>query len=43
MNGMVGENLMILLELRLDNVLFRAGLGRTRRETRQIVDYSTCW
>ncbi len=39
MNGMVGENLMILLELRLDNVLFRAGLGRTRRETRQIVDH----
>ena len=38
-NGMVGENLMILLELRLDNVLFRAGLGRTRRETRQIVDH----
>ena len=39
MNGMVGENLMILLELRLDNVLFRAGFGRTRRETRQIVDH----
>ena len=39
MRGMVGENLMILLETRLDNVLFRAGLGRTRRETRQIVDH----
>ena len=39
MKGMVGENLMVLLELRLDNVLFRAGLGRTRRETRQIVDH----
>ena len=39
MKGMVGENLMILLETRLDNVLFRAGLGRTRRETRQIVDH----
>jgi small subunit ribosomal protein S4 len=39
MNGMVGENLMILLERRLDNVLFRAGLGRTRKETRQIVDH----
>ena len=39
MKGMVGENLMILLESRLDNVLFRAGLGRTRMETRQIVDH----
>ena len=39
MKGMVGENLMTLLELRLDNVLFRAGFGRTRRETRQIVDH----
>lgn len=39
MNGMAGENLMILLETRLDNVLFRAGFGRTRQETRQIVDH----
>ena len=39
MNGMVGTNLMILLELRLDNVLFRMGFGRTRKETRQIVDH----
>ncbi len=39
MKGMVGENLMVLLESRLDNVLFRAGLGRTRMETRQIVDH----
>jgi small subunit ribosomal protein S4 len=39
MRGMVGENLMIMLESRLDNVLFRAGLGRTRKETRQIVDH----
>ncbi|MBQ4424672.1 MAG: 30S ribosomal protein S4 [Lachnospiraceae bacterium] len=39
MKGMVGENLMVLLETRLDNVLFRAGLGRTRMETRQIVDH----
>ena len=37
MNGMVGTNLMILLECRLDNVLFRMGLGRTRKEARQIV------
>ena len=34
MNGQVGTNLMILLELRLDNVLFRMGFGRTRKETR---------
>lgn len=39
MNGQVGSNLMILLECRLDNVLFRMGFGRTRKETRQIVDH----
>lgn len=39
MRGPVGANLMILLECRLDNVLFRMGLGRTRKETRQIVDH----
>ena len=39
MNGMTGENLMILLELRLDNVLFRLGYARTRKEARQIVDH----
>ena len=39
MNGMVGTNLMILLECRLDNVLFRMGFVRTRKETRQIVDH----
>ena len=39
MNGQVGTNLMILLECRLDNVLFRMGFGRTRKETRQIVDH----
>ena len=39
MEGQSGENLMILLERRLDNVIFRMGFGRTRRETRQIVDH----
>ena len=39
MRGQVGENLMILLELRLDNVVFRAGMARTRMEARQIVDH----
>ncbi|MBC5660472.1 30S ribosomal protein S4 [Anaerosacchariphilus sp. NSJ-68] len=39
MKGMTGENLMILLESRLDNVVFRLGLARTRREARQIVDH----
>ena len=39
MNGMTGDNLMILLELRLDNVLFRMGMARTRKEARQIVDH----
>jgi small subunit ribosomal protein S4 len=37
--GMTGENLMIILESRLDNVVFRLGLARTRREARQIVDH----
>ena len=35
--GQTGENLMILLERRLDNVVFRLGFGRTRREARQVV------
>ena len=39
MSGMTGENLMRLLESRLDNVVFRLGLARTRREARQIVDH----
>lgn len=39
MNGMTGSNLMIMLESRLDNVVFRMGLARTRREARQIVDH----
>ena len=39
MNGMTGDNLMILLESRLDNVVFRMGFSRTRREARQIVDH----
>ena len=37
--GMTGTNLMVLLETRLDNVVFRMGLARTRREARQIVDH----
>ncbi len=39
MKGLTGPNLIILLELRLDNVLFRLGLARTRKEARQIVDH----
>ena len=39
MQGRSGENLMKLLELRLDNVIFRLGYARTRREARQIVDH----
>lgn len=38
-NGTAGENLMIILELRLDNVVYRLGFGRTRKEARQIVDH----
>jgi len=37
--GMTGENLMTILESRLDNVVFRAGFARTRREARQVVDH----
>ena len=39
MSGMTGTNLMVILESRLDNVVFRMGLARTRREARQIVDH----
>ncbi len=39
MEGQAGENLMILLERRLDSVIFRMGFARTRREARQIVDH----
>ena len=39
MKGMTGENLMIMLESRLDSVVFRMGFARTRREARQIVDH----
>ena len=38
-NNFAGENLMILLELRLDNVIFRLGLARTRKEARQMVGH----
>ncbi|MCR4989703.1 MAG: 30S ribosomal protein S4 [Lachnospiraceae bacterium] len=37
MKGMTGENLMVLLESRLDSVVFRMGFARTRREARQVV------
>ncbi|MBR0163573.1 MAG: 30S ribosomal protein S4 [Lachnospiraceae bacterium] len=37
MKGPSGENLMVLLERRLDNVVFRLGFARTRREARQVV------
>jgi small subunit ribosomal protein S4 len=39
MPGLVGTNLMQLLELRLDNVIFRLGYARTRRESRQVVTH----
>ena len=39
MKGMTGENLMIMLETRLDNVIFRLGFARTRKEARQIVGH----
>lgn len=39
MPGQTGENLMKMLEMRLDNVIFRLGFARTRKEARQIVDH----
>ncbi len=39
MKGQTGENLMVLLESRLDSVVFRMGFARTRREARQVVDH----
>ena len=39
MPGQTGENMMVMLESRLDNVIFRLGFARTRREARQIVDH----
>lgn len=39
MKGMTGTNLMTILESRLDNVVFRMGFARTRREARQIVGH----
>ncbi len=39
MQGQTGENLMRMLESRLDNILFRMGFARTRMEGRQIVDH----
>ena len=39
MPGQAGENLMRMLESRLDNILFRMGFARTRMEARQIVDH----
>ncbi len=39
MKGMTGENLMSMLESRLDNVVFRMGFARTRREARQVVGH----
>ena len=40
MNGITGENLLQLLETRLDNVVFRLGYGRTRKEARQVVRHN---
>ena len=39
MKGQTGTNLMVILESRLDNVVFRSGFARTRKEARQIVDH----
>jgi len=38
--GLVGENLLMLLEQRLDNIIYRLGYARTRRESRQVVSHN---
>lgn len=38
--GITGENLLIILETRLDNAVYRAGLGRSRTEARQVVRHN---
>ena len=38
--GITGENLLVMLEERLDNVVYRMGLAMTRREARQLVVHS---
>lgn len=40
LQGLTGENLMVLLESRLDSVIFRMGFARTRRESRQVVSHN---
>ncbi|MDQ0176841.1 ribosomal protein S4 [Bacillus chungangensis] len=39
LQGIHGENFMILLESRLDNIVYRLGLARTRRQARQLVNH----
>ena len=39
MDGITGENLLVLLERRIDNVVFRMGLASTRRQARQLVTH----
>ena len=43
MQGKTGDNLLQILESRLDNVVYRAGLARTRRQARQMVVHGTSW
>lgn len=40
MKGQTGENMLMLLELRLDNVCYRMGVGKSRAQARQIVNHS---
>ena len=39
LQGKQGENFLFLLESRLDNLVYRAGLARTRRQSRQLVNH----
>lgn len=40
MRGQTGENMLMLLELRLDNVAYRMGIGKSRAQARQVVNHS---
>ena len=39
MKGVTGENMLSLIERRLDNVVYRMGIGSSRKESRQIVNH----
>ena len=43
MQGVTGQNMLILLEQRLDNLVYRIGFGNSIRQARQMVNHGTFW